>query len=295
MPLRFNGAWRFHPPPDGAFRNGSIPSAALADCLEVIGRVATQGDTQEVLEHFKGYFCAAAGTTHVRSSSASWAETDLRSYMEQAASNAPLFIEAMVEACTRVSRLGEHFYAPDVTAINALLAEHQIGYEVRGNELVMREAITAAIPVPEPPLTMAEQAAGLLQECLSRSDQLLAEGRNREAVQEILWLLETVSTAFRGLDTATGTVEGNYFNRIVQELRRGTVGTTLDRVLHWVEALHGYLSSPTGGGVRHGTDLRDGGSLSPQDARLFCNLIRSYIAFLLAEHERLARREPGAG
>ena len=292
MPLRFNGAWRFTPPPDGAFRNSSIPTVALNECLDIIGKVAAQGDMQEVLEHFKGYFCTAVGTTHVWSSNASWAETDLRSYMEEAATNAPLFIEAMVEACRRVSRLGEHFYAPDATIINALLAKRAIGYEVCGDDLVMREGVsvvTTAIAVPEPPPTMAEQAAGILRECLGRSDQLLAEGRDREAVQEILWLLETVSTAFRGLDTTTGTIEGNYFNRIVKELRHSNAGTTLDCVLRWVEALHGYLSSPTGGGVRHGTDLWDGVALSPQDARLFCNLIRSYIAFLLVEHERLAK------
>ena len=294
MALRFNGAWRFTPPQDGTFRNNSIPPAALDECLEIIRKVATQGDIQRVFEHFKGYFCMAVGSTHIWSSNAGWAETDLHSYMQQAAGNAPLFIEAMVEACRRVFQLGEHFYAPDTAAINVLLAKHEIGYEVREDELLMREEATVMvtqIEVPEPPPTMAEQAAGILRECIGRSDQLLAEGRDREAVQEILWLIETVSTAFRGIDTATGTVEGNYFNKIVQELRRYHPGTTLDRVLSWVEALHGYLSSPTGGGVRHGTDLRNGIALSPQDARLFCNLIRSYIAFLLSEHERLVGRK----
>jgi len=54
--------------------------------------------------------------------------------------------------------------------------------------------------------------------------------------------------------------------------------------------LHGYLSSPTGGGVRHGVDLREGLALQIDEARLYCNLIRSYLTFLIAEHERLARR-----
>jgi hypothetical protein len=53
--------------------------------------------------------------------------------------------------------------------------------------------------------------------------------------------------------------------------------------------LHGYLSSPTGGGVRHGADLKEGVALEVNEARLCCNLIRSYIAYLIAEHERLAR------
>jgi hypothetical protein len=52
--------------------------------------------------------------------------------------------------------------------------------------------------------------------------------------------------------------------------------------------MHGYLSSPTGGGVRHGIDLAGGVDLDPSAARLFCNLTRSYISFLIMEHESLA-------
>ena len=143
MVLRFDGSWRFDPPPDTKFRNSSIPTAALAECLDLIRRVATQGDLQDVLEHFKGYFCRAVGTAHVHSSNVSWAETDLRGYMEQAAENAPLFIEAMVGACRSAPGLGDDFYAPDSTAINVLLAKHGIGYEVVGDRLVLREGQTS--------------------------------------------------------------------------------------------------------------------------------------------------------
>ena len=117
---------------------------------------------------------------------------------------------------------------------------------------------------------------------------MLAEGKGREAVQESLWLLETVATAFRGVATETGTVEGKYFNDIVKDLQRLHKGTTVGRVLKWAEETHGYLSSPTGGGVRHGLDLNAGIELSPNDCRLFCNLVLSYLTFLLAEHERLS-------
>jgi len=126
MALRFNGAWRFVPPADGTFTNTTIPTAALNEFQDLIRRVATQGDLQDVLEHFKGYFCRAVGSAHVQSSNVSWAETDLRLYMEQAAENAPLFIEAMVEACRYAAGLGEDFYAPDTSAINLLLVKHHI-------------------------------------------------------------------------------------------------------------------------------------------------------------------------
>ena len=76
-----------------------MPSGAIQDCIDLIMKVATQGDRQEVLEDFKGYFCSATGAAHSRSSSASWAETDLWTYARVAATNAPLFIEAFYDAC----------------------------------------------------------------------------------------------------------------------------------------------------------------------------------------------------
>ena len=83
-------------------------------------------------------------------------------------------------------------------------------------------------------------------------------------------------------------MQGKYFNKIAANLRSHHKGQTLDQVLTWVTTLHGYLSSPTGGGVRHGADLKAGVALRPNEARLFCNLIRSYITYLLTEHERLS-------
>ncbi|MEJ6790952.1 hypothetical protein BrevBR_15520 [Brevundimonas sp. BR2-1] len=94
----------------------------------------------------------------------------------------------------------------------------------------------------------------------------------------------------QGVEIETVTVEGKYFNVIAKELRTGASGTTLSQALKWLTELHGYLSSPTGGGVRHGVDLKAGLTLSLSEARLFCNLMRSYISFLLDEHERLAAR-----
>jgi hypothetical protein len=122
---------------------------------------------------------------------------------------------------------------------------------------------------------------------MDRSEQLLMENRGREAVQEMLWVLESLSTGFRGLSLPSGQVNCNYFNQIVKELKKGNPNTTLNRALEWCEQLHWYLSSPTGGGVRHGIDLNAGDPVSVNEARLFCNLIRSYVSFLQSEHERI--------
>jgi len=256
--------------------------------MRLIRKTASQGGVQDVLEHYKGYFCAANGTTHYASSNASWAESDLESQMVAAATNAPLFLEALFDASEAFRRRSADLFAPDVEMINGACRRHGIPYEIQGGSLTLRDPSAAVVPVPEAPPTLAERAQEILQKSLRRAEDLLSEGSGREAVQETLWLLETVATAFRGADTGTGTVEGKYFNDIVRDLRRLSPGTTLERILKWAAEAHGYLSSPTGGGVRHGLDLNNGVELSASEARLFCNLVRSYLSFLLSEHERLS-------
>jgi len=167
-------------------------------------------------------------------------------------------------------------------------ASHDAGYQIQPPDLVSQNP-QEAIEVPQEPPSLDQQAQEIIQQSLKQSEQLLSEGRDRQAVQEILWLLETVSTAFQGLDVESGTVQGKYFNKIADDLRKHHKGKILDQVLVWVTTLHGYLSSPTGGGIRHGTDLRTGIVIQPNEARLFCNLIRSYISYLMAEHARLSK------
>ena len=135
--------------------------------------------------------------------------------------------------------------------------------------------------------TLAEKAIELLQQSLNRSEQLLIDGHYREAVQETLWVLESVTTSFKNIETSGTKIRGSYFNDIVRELRKLSKRSTLDRVLDWMTKLHGYLSSPSGGGVRHGIDLNNGIPLGETEAKLFCNLIRSYTGYLLSEYEHL--------
>jgi hypothetical protein len=282
--LEFEGSWRFSPPPDGRYHNSTIPDQALADFTGLINRVATQGNRWDILEDFKRAFSRAAGSTYVGSSSESWAETDLCSEMSQAARNAPMFLEAFFDVCEGLRERG--LGVPDAPMINEICERHDIGYAINPPSLLLRESQLAPVPTPPRASTLAEQANELLQQSLSRSEELLNQGHDREAVQESLWVLESVTTAFRGTDFGGDTVGGRYFNQIVRDLRRVARGTTLERVVEWCSAVHGYLSSPTGGGVRHGLDLNEGLPIEHNDARLFCNLIRSYVAYLLAEHER---------
>jgi hypothetical protein len=277
--LKFNGPWRFNSP-------GRIPREVIYEFSRLIGVIATQGKRWDVLERFKTHFAGAAGTTCVPSTTESWAETDLDNYMSQAGVNAALFIEAFYDGC---QSLRSSHDVPDVSITNRVLSEHRVGFIIQPPNLIAQDA-EEVINVPDEPASLDQQAREIIQESLSRSEKLLSEGHDRAAVQELLWLLETISTAFQGLDTGMGTIQGKYFNKIAEDLRRKHRGKTLDQVLDWITTLHGYLSSPTGGGIRHGTDLKAGIATQPNEARLFCNLIRSYIGYLIAEHERLSSR-----
>lgn len=134
-----------------------------------------------------------------------------------------------------------------------------------------------------PLASVDEKARALIEASLARASDLLNQQHPRQAVQEILWLLETISTAFDGRETPVGTIEGKYFNSIIREFIKQGSGSTRAQVAKWISSLHGYLSSPSGGGVRHGTDLNAVVNISIHEAMLYCNLTKSYIDYLLAE------------
>ena len=72
-------------------------------------------------------------------------------------------------------------------------------------------------------------------------------GQGRRAVQEILFLLESITTAFRGMGEDTVTIQGKYFGPIISEMKKRERGKAQENILTWMTTLHGYLSSPTGG------------------------------------------------
>jgi hypothetical protein len=186
--LKFNDAWRFDSP-------GPIPPGVVQSFSDLMGKIVSQGDRHRLLEHFKGYFAAAAGFTSTWSSSASWAETDLDSYMDHAAKNAPLFIEAFYDAYEALHPSG--IGLPDLNRVNRVLLENDAGYEISPPDLVPRNP-NLQITLPKHTPSLDEQAQELIQRSLDDSEKFLLGGHGRAAVQEVLWLLETISTAFRG-------------------------------------------------------------------------------------------------
>ncbi|MCH7639347.1 MAG: hypothetical protein IH855_07790, partial [Bacteroidetes bacterium] len=204
------------------------------------------------------------------------------------AENPPTFIEAYWMGIETLRREGNNgsdwYYVPDADELNEIAVTHKLGYVLEPPDLKLRSGEATVIEVDERPTSLSDEAFDQFERSISRAEELLREGRGREAVQESLWLLESFSLSFRGLDIEGTTIAGKYFNRIADELRKSSNGGTREMAMDWMTKLHGYLSSPTGGGVRHGADLSSSISMNPYEARLFCNLIRSYISYLIEEH-----------
>jgi len=287
--LQFPPRWRFEAPKYGDPRRNTVPAQAVAEFMRLAKVTAAQGPEKAILEQYKRRFLSAIGQPYSPSSNTSWAETDLESAMDQAAQNPPVFVEAFYDAGESLRAWSEPRSTPDVETINEILNTHRVGLRIEGTNLIADDSATISVPVSEVPMSLTDQAKQQLVASITRADTLLAAGHGREAVQENLWLLETIATAFRGVDTGTGTVEGNYFNQIIKELRKLHSNTTLERVLSWAASIHGYLSSPAGGGVRHGLDLNSGIQMTHNEAQLFCNLIRSFTSFLILEYQRFGQ------
>lgn len=279
--LQFDGRWRFDGP-------RPIQPAVAEGFRDLINRISGQGQRKSILEHFKARFAAAASVEYWPSTNERFASEDLDRDMARAAANAPVFIEAFWDACEELRARNPAIVLPDAARINRVLADADAGYQLDPPMLIATR-VYIPISVPEASPSLDAQAQALINQSLGASERALDIGNGRQAVQEVLWLLETISTAFRSPEIFDGSIQGRYFNKIIGELRQRGRGHQ-EQILQWMMTLHGYLSSPTGGGVRHGVDLNEGVALQIDEARLYCNLIRSYLTFLIAEHERISRR-----
>ncbi|KAB2737439.1 hypothetical protein [Brucella anthropi] len=272
MTLTMPTAWRYGSP-------GAMPPAAVNAFNSLVHSIASQSESSwSIFEMFKAKFNGGQSW----SSSESWAISDLHSAMTSAGNNAPVFISAFWDGCAQIQSAHPEIGLPDEDIVNQILYEHEVPFEVRPPALLARHPQTPIV-VQAPQKSLGQRAHELIHTSLDQADRLLLEQRPRQAVQEILWLLETVSTAFQGHESGSGTVEGKYFNEIIRALRKNNGGSALAEALGWMTKMHGFLSSPGGGGVRHGTQLAADVSPSLREAHLYCNLTRSYISYLLAE------------
>lgn len=205
--LKYPAKWRVTPPPDGDLYTATVPAEAREEFFGLVRTVvANTPEQKQAFEEFKRAFALATGGAYGPSSSRDYAEYDLGRLMEEAASNAPKFFEAFHDGWLAVAQSWPELAEVDTELINLIAQRHAIGYIVEPPELCLRNSVHV-VPVPATALfdTVHEQ----FTESIERSEHLLREGRGREAIQNSLWLLESISTAFQDVGA-----EGHYFNKI---------------------------------------------------------------------------------
>jgi hypothetical protein len=288
--LNFNPLWRLTPPIDDELHHGEIPHEAVEEFARLIRAIAIDPSRKTVWEHFKRRFSGPAGREFWASTNAGFAEQDGLDYMQNAARNSPLFLEAFYDGWSALMEQNPVQIPPVVETVNRILGAHRIGFRLNPPDLEMLGEPAPLVQVIIPTATMEERAREVVRTSLETAAGHLDRGDDRAAVMESLWLLDSVTTIFSGLALPAGQVNGIYLNTIVGDLRRLQVGGALPHVMRWMEAMYGYLSAPRGGQIRHGMNLSDEIQLDRNEARLYCNLIRSYIEYLLGEHARLTGR-----
>jgi len=281
--LNFDIAWELLPPRDGTYINSSVPEDAVESFYQILTKAANRtGDPEEVFYMIRAEFSTALGAPIYRSTSMYFAPADAKSAMDRAAKNAPAFLSAFHGVCEKIAAQFGPKTAPSVAALNRLLEINKIGYVIDPPDLRLREQIET---VPIEPSSLLETAHARFSQAIERSHELLKQEKGDEAVSQIWWLLESIVPSFAGLEVDGETVKGAYFNEVTKSLKKlSGDAAVLGVVARWLDALQAYLSGPEEGGIRHGRALHMEG-LKKHEAELFCNLTRSYIAYLLAEYK----------
>jgi hypothetical protein len=209
--LEFPNAWRFSTP-------GELTKEAYDEFSQLAFRIAR--GQQDIIEHFKKHFASASGSTCSRSSSASWAESDLHGYMRDASHNAPLFIEAFFDACQELEVADDSIPVPEYHVLNKILIDSETKYRIDPPKLLtITDGNLVTLP-KDIPISIDQQSKAVILASFEEANKFLAEERFKPAVQELLWLLETVSTVYKGVtDTDGNIIQGKYFNKIIGELR----------------------------------------------------------------------------
>lgn len=140
MPLQMTTELRF---PMGA--SIALKSSTLDDFMLLIGKVPSSTDQQKIIETFKQHFCRVAGDYYTRSSSLSWANSDMLSQAQNAANDAPNFIAAIYDALEELRSKGVD--VPTVENINHVLSKNQECFWIDSGQLVQTSGGVAA---PEP-------------------------------------------------------------------------------------------------------------------------------------------------
>lgn len=170
-----------------------LTGRAVQDFITLARKASSSNiSRQQIIEKFKEYLAIASGDQYAKSSSLSWAESDLEFHAERAASDAPGFISAFCDACEALENWG--VAVPGHQYVNNILEKHAVPYRVIDNQLVTTDD---HISPPDPVIGTAEstvsRALADAKTLLGHSDASSAIDRAHTALHG--YLLELCGSA----------------------------------------------------------------------------------------------------
>lgn len=168
MPLQMASELRF---PMGA--STPLSSAAVDDFLVLVRRITSTSGQKQILETFRKYFCRASGKSYWRSSSLSYAESDLSYDAYEASSDAPSFIAAFCDACEYLGNMD--ITVPNQINVNNILQKHNVLFRIINNKLCTE---TEYLTPPEPETS----PASIVSRALSDAKALIGNANASSAI-----------------------------------------------------------------------------------------------------------------
>lgn len=175
-----------------------LTDGAVQDFISLARKASSSSiGRQQIIEKFKEIFAITSGDQYAKSSSLSWAESDLEDHADRAASDAPGFIAAFCDACEALENWG--VAVPGHQYVNNILEKHSVPFRVIDNQLVANDE---HISPPDPVIGTAEstvsRALADAKALLGHSDASSAIDRAHTALHG--YLIELCGNASIPLD-----------------------------------------------------------------------------------------------
>jgi len=127
-------------------RFSSLDRSVVDEFLALARKIQSVYDQHQTVEIFKESISHASGQACHRSSSLSWAETDLENIAMQAGENPVEFVVGFCNGCLELKNAGSE--VPAYEYLNALLTSHKLPFRISDDALV---PTAEYVPSPSPP------------------------------------------------------------------------------------------------------------------------------------------------
>jgi len=220
------------------------------------------------------------------STSVEWAANDFRQRAYSARESARSFLADILEGFRQIERYG--FPTRSEADVNTVLREVRSRWRV-ANGLAQVNTTASGVDTRNQGLAISEGCRREIDASVDKAEILLANGDGRDAVREMVDLMETVTSAFQGREFGGRKFKGKNLSHVAKSLASLGDDEFIRHAMHEMERFYGLMSSRERG-VRHGKlweVLESGADIDILAAQLYCDMARAYMNFILATYDKI--------